>query len=49
MVVTWKATLSHYVEGEKPHYFQGPHRPVPGDLANTEKAYSHDRSRPKNS
>jgi hypothetical protein len=30
--------LSHYVEGREPRYFKGPHRPVLGDLAYTEKA-----------
>jgi len=30
--------LSHYVEGREPRYFKGPHRPVLGDLAFTEKA-----------
>ncbi|HVW75745.1 MAG TPA: hypothetical protein VHC39_19060 [Rhizomicrobium sp.] len=29
--------LSHYVEGKEPRYFKGPHRPVLGDLAYTEK------------
>jgi hypothetical protein len=31
------AMLSHYVEGKEPRYFKGPHRPVLGDLAYTEK------------
>ena len=30
--------LSHYAEGREPRYFKGPHRPVLGDLAYTEKA-----------
>ncbi len=30
--------LSHYVEGKEPRYFKGPHRPILGDLAYTEKA-----------
>ena len=29
--------LSHYVEGKEPRYFKGPHRPILGDLAYTEK------------
>jgi hypothetical protein len=29
--------LSHYAEGKEPRYFKGPHRPVLGDLAYTEK------------
>ena len=29
--------LSHYVEGKEPRYFKGPHRPMLGDLAYTEK------------
>ena len=32
-----EAMLSHYVEGKEPRYFKGPHRPVLGDLAYTEK------------
>ena len=31
------AMLSHYAEGLEPRYFKGPHRPVLGDLAYTEK------------
>ena len=31
------AMLSHYVEGKEPRYFKGPHRPILGDLAYTEK------------
>jgi hypothetical protein len=30
--------LSHYAEGKEPRYFKGPHRPLLGDLAYTEKA-----------
>jgi hypothetical protein len=29
--------LSHYAEGKEPRYFKGPHRPMLGDLAYTEK------------
>ena len=29
--------LSHYVEGKDPRWFKGPHRPILGDLAYTEK------------
>ena len=29
--------LSHYADGKEPRYFKGPHRPVLGDLAYTEK------------
>lgn len=29
--------LSHYAQGKEPRYFKGPHRPVLGDLAYTEK------------
>ncbi len=29
--------FSHYVEGKEPRYFKGPHRPILGDLAYTEK------------
>ena len=36
-MVTWQGLLSHYVEGKEPRYFKGPHRPVLGDLAYTEK------------
>ena len=32
-----EAMLSHYAEGKEPRYFKGPHRPVLGDLAYTEK------------
>jgi hypothetical protein len=32
-----ESLLSHYVEGKEPRYFKGPHRPVLGDLAYTEK------------
>ena len=32
-----EAMLSHYVEGKEPRYFKGPHRPILGDLAYTEK------------
>ncbi|HET7086655.1 MAG TPA: hypothetical protein VFI23_17950 [Rhizomicrobium sp.] len=32
-----EAMLSHYVEGKEPRYFKGPHRPLLGDLAYTEK------------
>ena len=32
------AMLSHYVEGKEPRYYKGPHRPILGDLAYTEKA-----------
>jgi hypothetical protein len=31
------ARLSHYAEGKEPRYFKGPHRPILGDLAYTEK------------
>jgi len=29
--------LGHYVEGKEPRFFKGPHRPLLGDLAYTEK------------
>jgi hypothetical protein len=32
-----EARLSHYAEGKEPRYFKGPHRPLLGDLAYTEK------------
>jgi hypothetical protein len=32
-----EATLSHYAEGKEPRYFKGPHRPILGDLAYSEK------------
>jgi hypothetical protein len=41
-----KDHLSHYVEGQEPRDFKEPRRSHAADFAHTEKAYSHDRSRP---